>query len=185
VLDESLLDEVTALVEWPVAVVGRFDERFLTLQREVLLSTLQEHQRYFAVENAQGALLPLFITVSNIESREPLRVREGNERVVRPRLSDAAFFQAQDRRKPLVETRAGLDREARRARCEEILADLRIDPFAALPILERFDELERMRALYRFIYFGVRRGGASVADILADGAVQQRRVLRHHGDPGA
>jgi len=75
----------------------------------VLLCTLQEHQRYFAIEDDKGALLPLFITVSNIESREPARVREGNERVVRPRLSDAAFFQAQDRRKPLADSRAGLD----------------------------------------------------------------------------
>jgi glycyl-tRNA synthetase beta chain len=109
VMGDALLDEVTALVEWPVVIEGRFEEHFLALPREVLLCTLQEHQRYFAVEDAQGALLPLFITVSNIESREPLRVREGNERVVRPRLSDAAFFQAQDRRKPLAESRAGLD----------------------------------------------------------------------------
>jgi len=110
VLDESLLDEVTALVEWPVAVVGRFDERFLTLPREVLLSTLQEHQRYFAVESDNGALTPYFITISNIASREPARVREGNERVVRPRLSDAAFFQQQDRRAPLAAWREDLDK---------------------------------------------------------------------------
>jgi glycyl-tRNA synthetase beta chain len=110
VLDESLLDEVTALVEWPVAVVGRFDERFLTLPREVLLSTLQEHQRYFAIEGADGALTPFFITISNIDSREPVRVREGNERVVRPRLSDAAFFQQQDRRAPLAAWRDDLDK---------------------------------------------------------------------------
>ena len=110
VLDESLLDEVTALVEWPVAVVGRFDERFLNLPREVLLSTLQEHQRYFAIESADGALTPYFITISNIDSREPARVREGNERVVRPRLSDAAFFQQQDRRAPLAAWRDDLDK---------------------------------------------------------------------------
>jgi glycyl-tRNA synthetase beta chain len=110
VLDELLLDEVTALVEWPVAVVGRFDERFLTLPREVLLSTLQEHQRYFAIEGADGALTPFFITISNIDSREPARVREGNERVVRPRLSDAAFFQQQDRRAPLAAWRDDLDK---------------------------------------------------------------------------
>ena len=109
VMDDALLDEVTALVEWPVAVEGGFEAHFLTLPREVLLCTLQEHQRYFALEDDKGALLPLFITVSNIESREPARVREGNERVVRPRLSDAAFFQTQDRRKPLAESRAGLD----------------------------------------------------------------------------
>ena len=110
VLDGDLLDEVTALVEWPVVLEGRFDERFLALPREVLLSTLQEHQRYFAVESADGTLSPWFITVSNIESREPQRVREGNERVVRPRLSDAAFFQQQDRRQPLAASRTALDR---------------------------------------------------------------------------
>ena len=109
VLDDALLDEVTALVEWPVAVEGRFDERFLALPREVLLSTLQEHQRYFAVENDGGALTHWFITVSNIESRSPAAVRQGNERVVRPRLSDAAFFQQQDRRQPLAAWRSGLD----------------------------------------------------------------------------
>lgn len=109
VMDEQLLDEVTALVEWPVALAGRFDERFLALPREVLLSTLQAHQRYFAVESAAGALLPWFITVSNLESREPERVREGNERVVRPRLSDAAFFHEQDRRSALVSRREALD----------------------------------------------------------------------------
>jgi len=109
VLDEALLDEVTALVEWPVAIEGQFDERFLALPREVLISTLQEHQRYFAVENARGKLTNQFITVSNIESRDPARVRAGNERVVRPRLSDAAFFHEQDRRHPLHAWRQGLD----------------------------------------------------------------------------
>ncbi|MBM4229698.1 MAG: glycine--tRNA ligase subunit beta [Gammaproteobacteria bacterium] len=110
VLDDELLDEVTALVEWPVAVEGRFDERFLVLPREVLISTLQEHQRYFAVENAAGVLTNRFITISNIDSREPTRVREGNERVVRPRFSDAAFFQQQDRRQSLAAWRDGLDK---------------------------------------------------------------------------
>lgn len=107
--DEALLDEVTALVEWPVAVEGRFEERFLALPREVLISTLQEHQRYFPVEDASGALTSWFVTVSNIESRDPVRVREGNERVVRPRLSDAAFFHDQDRRQALASRRSGLD----------------------------------------------------------------------------
>lgn len=109
IMDDKLLDEVTALVEWPVIVEGRFDERFLSLPREVLLSTLQAHQRYFAVEDAGGTLTASFITVSNIDSRDPARVREGNERVVRPRLADAAFFRDQDRRQPLFAWRAGLD----------------------------------------------------------------------------
>jgi len=102
IVGDALLDEVTALVEWPVPLAGRFEERFLELPREVLISTLQDHQRYFAVEDAHGALTPWFITVSNIESREPAQVRAGNERVVRPRLADAAFFWQQDRRQSLA-----------------------------------------------------------------------------------
>ena len=105
----ALLDEVTALTEWPVALAGHFEERFLALPREVLISTLQDHQRYFPVEDAAQQLLPAFITVSNIESRDPPKVRAGNERVVRPRLADAAFFWEQDRRQPLAAHRAGLD----------------------------------------------------------------------------
>jgi glycyl-tRNA synthetase beta chain len=97
-IDDTLLDEVTALVEWPVAVAGRFEERFLQLPREVVIATIQDHQRYFAVTNTDGSLSGWFVTVSNIESRDPSKVREGNERVVRPRLSDAAFFWAQDRK---------------------------------------------------------------------------------------
>ena len=120
VLDPALLDEVTALVEWPVAIEGRFEPRFLALPREVLVSTLQEHQRYFAVEDAAGALTHRFITVSNIQSRDPVVVREGNERVVRPRLSDAAFFWDQDRRQPLAERRNGLDAVAFQARLGSI-----------------------------------------------------------------
>ena len=108
-VDEALLDEVTALVEWPSAIAGNFDARFLELPREVLISTLQHHQRYFPVQGAGGKLLAHFITVSNIESREPDKVRAGNERVVRPRLSDAAFFWSQDRKQPLAARRDALD----------------------------------------------------------------------------
>jgi glycyl-tRNA synthetase beta chain len=108
-ISEALLQEVTALVEWPVALTGRFEERFLSLPREVLISTLEDHQRYFPVEDAKGGLLPAFIAVSNIQSREPATVRAGNERVVRARLADAAFFWEQDRRQPLAARCAGLD----------------------------------------------------------------------------
>jgi len=98
---ETLYDEVAALVEWPVPVLGRFDEAFLDLPREVVVSTLTGHQRYFPIAGADGALLPGFVTVANLESREPDAVRHGNERVIRPRLADAAFFWDSDRRKPL------------------------------------------------------------------------------------
>ena len=96
-IEDALLDEVTALVEWPVPIAGRFEQRFLALPREVVIATVQDHQRYFAVQGADGRLTGDFITVSNIRSRDPVKVREGNERVVRPRLADAAFFWDQDR----------------------------------------------------------------------------------------
>jgi glycyl-tRNA synthetase beta chain len=97
-INDALLDEVTALVEWPVPLTGQFEQRFLSLPREVVIATVQDHQRYFAVQGPDGMLTGWFVTVSNIESRDPSKVREGNERVVRPRLSDAAFFWEQDRR---------------------------------------------------------------------------------------
>jgi len=109
VSDDALYDEVSALVEWPVPVRGRIDERFLALPREVLIATLQEHQRYFPLQNAEGALLPEFVTISNIQSRDPEQVRQGNERVVRPRLADAEFFWQADRKQPLAESCAKLD----------------------------------------------------------------------------
>lgn len=99
---ESLYDEVASLVEWPIPMTGRFDDEFLTLPREVIVSTLTAHQRYFPVANKSGDLLPYFITVANLESKDPERVRDGNERVIRPRLADAAFFWNNDRRTPLA-----------------------------------------------------------------------------------
>jgi len=107
-IESDLLDEVTALVEWPVPIAGRFEQRFLSLPREVVIATVQDHQRYFPVQDADGKLSGWFITVSNIESRDPSKVREGNERVVRPRLSDAAFFWDQDRKISLGEHAARL-----------------------------------------------------------------------------
>ncbi|MGB5165777.1 MAG: glycine--tRNA ligase subunit beta [Woeseiaceae bacterium] len=98
---ESLFDEVTALVEWPVPITGQFDKAFLALPREVVVSTLTGHQRYFPIEDKDGELLPNFITVANIESQDPDEVRRGNERVILPRLADAAFFWDSDKRKPL------------------------------------------------------------------------------------
>ncbi len=105
---ESLFDEVAALVEWPVPVLGKFDESFLELPREVVVSTLTGHQRYFPIADDNDALLPCFVTVANLESKEPDKVRDGNERVIRPRLADAAFFWDNDRRKALSTRREGL-----------------------------------------------------------------------------
>lgn len=100
-IDESLLDEVTGLVELPNAIVGHFDEAFLTVPPEVLISSMQDHQRYFPVVNAEEKLLPHFVTISNIMSQEPARVAHGNERVLRARLSDAAFFFETDKKETL------------------------------------------------------------------------------------
>lgn len=98
VIDEALLDEVTALVEWPVALLGDFEPRFLELPPEPLISTMKANQKYFHLVDAAGRLLPHFITICNIDSRDPAQVRAGNERVIRPRFADAAFFWEQDRR---------------------------------------------------------------------------------------
>lgn len=91
-IDPELLEEVTALVEWPVALSGAFDSGFLRVPAEALIASMKEHQKYFHLRTKGGALLPNFITVANIESPEPERIIKGNERVIRPRLSDAAFF---------------------------------------------------------------------------------------------
>ena len=100
--DEALLEEVAALVEWPVALLGNFDPEFLALPDSVLRSTMKGHQRYFPVTNSRGRLLPHFVAVANIESRKPDTVREGNERVIRPRLRDAEFFFREDLKTPLA-----------------------------------------------------------------------------------
>lgn len=102
VYSDALLDEVTGLVEWPVAITGGFDPGFLRLPEEVLIATLQGHQRYFPVRDGAGRLLPRFITTANLESRDPDQVRQGNERVILPRLADAAFFWDQDRKSTLA-----------------------------------------------------------------------------------
>jgi glycyl-tRNA synthetase beta chain len=103
VIDSNLLDEVTGLVEWPVASIGEFDDKYLKLPREVLVSTMDDHQKYFHVTSEKGKLVPLFVSVSNIKSRTPKRVRQGNERVLRARLSDAEFFWLTDQKIKLVD----------------------------------------------------------------------------------
>ena len=100
-IDEDLLEEVTALNEWPVAVVGDFDEDFLAVPSEALVSAMAGHQKYFHMLDSNGKLMAKFITISNIESTNPASVKHGNERVIRPRLADAKFFWDQDRKKPL------------------------------------------------------------------------------------
>ncbi len=100
-VDDDLLEEVTALNEWPTAVVGEFDESFLAVPPEALISAMKGHQKYFHMLDGDGRLMAKFITVSNIESVNPDSVKRGNERVIRPRLADATFFWNQDRKQPL------------------------------------------------------------------------------------
>jgi len=108
-IEDGLLDEVTALVEYPVAVCGQFDAQFLELPAEVLVMTMQENQKYFALFDKDGGLLPNFIAIANIDSRKPEVVASGNERVIRPRFADAGFFFAQDRKQGLDVMRFRLD----------------------------------------------------------------------------
>jgi glycyl-tRNA synthetase beta chain len=150
VISEALLDEVTALVEWPVPLAGRFDERFLELPPEVPIATMQDHQRYFPVRDARGALMPWFVTVANLESSDPAQIVAGNERVVRPRLSDAAFFFATDRQQRLDARLDGL----RRVTFQTQLGSLH-------------DKTERVRALARSIATAI-GGDTRLADRAAE-----------------
>ena len=108
-LADDLLDEVTGLVEWPTALRGSFDEAFLEVPSQALISAMKTHQKYFHLtRESDGALLPAFITVSNIDSQQPSEVISGNERVIRPRLSDAAFFFSNDKKTPLASRQSRL-----------------------------------------------------------------------------
>jgi glycyl-tRNA synthetase beta chain len=105
IIDEDLLDEVCALNEWPVPLVGKFDVEFLQVPAEALISSMKEHQKYFHALDGDGKIMPLFITLSNIESKDPKQVISGNERVIRPRLADAAFFFKTDKKTSLADKR--------------------------------------------------------------------------------
>ena len=133
-IEEDLLEEIAALNEWPVPITGNFDPRFLKLPPEVLITTMQTNQKYFPVKNADGSLLPNFITFSNIESSNPKSIQQGNERVVTPRLSDAEFFWNQDRKKSLAD---------------------RVDSLSSVIFQENlgtiFDKTKRVQSLAKFI----------------------------------
>lgn len=109
VIDAALLETVTALVEKPHAVLGSFDSAFLKVPQEALISSMRDHQKYFHVVDKKGALLPAFITISNIKSRSPARVRTGNERVLNARLADAKFFWESDATQTLAQRAQTLD----------------------------------------------------------------------------
>ena len=101
-LDDALLEEVTALVEWPVVLTANFEEKFLAVPAEALVHTMKGDQKYFPVYDKNGKLLPKFIFVTNIESKDPSQIISGNEKVVRPRLSDAEFFFKTDLKQTLA-----------------------------------------------------------------------------------
>ena len=101
VMPDALLDEVTALIEWPMVYRGTFDERFLDVPQECLILTMQQNQKYFALTDASGAIVNRFLVVSNMETDDPSAIIGGNERVLRARLADAKFFYDQDRKKTL------------------------------------------------------------------------------------
>ncbi|MFH0925952.1 MAG: glycine--tRNA ligase subunit beta [bacterium] len=102
VKDSLLLDLVTNLVEYPVALLGKFDQAFLKLPHEVLITSMREHQKYFSVQDQSGNLLPDFVTISNIKTTDPGEIRKGNERVLRARLADARYFFEEDKKIPLI-----------------------------------------------------------------------------------
>ena len=102
-LDDDLLDEVTALNEWPMPIAGTFEQRFLAVPQEALVATMKGNQKYFPVFDRQGRLMNHFITIANLDSTQPEVVRKGNERVVRPRLADAMFFWEQDGKRRLAD----------------------------------------------------------------------------------
>ena len=102
-MDEALLEEVSSLVEWPVVLVGSFEERFLEVPPEPLMSTMKDNQKYFPLKDAAGKLLNKFIFVANIASKDPQQIISGNEKVVRPRLTDAQFFFGVDKKTKLAD----------------------------------------------------------------------------------
>jgi glycyl-tRNA synthetase beta chain len=109
--DPGLLDEVTGLVEWPIVLIGQIDDEFMTVPAEALTTSMRSHQKYFALENADGSLAPRFAVVANIDSTEGgARIVNGNERVLRARLADARFFWDQDRKTPLADRLLALEK---------------------------------------------------------------------------
>ncbi len=134
VIDSDLLDEVTGLVELPNALAGKFEASFLNVPQEALISSMKEHQKYFHVVNDKGELLPQFITLSNLKSLDPAQVIAGNEKVIRPRLADAAFFFEQDKQVSL---------EARREKLKTVVFQAKLGTL--------FDKTERIKGLANFI----------------------------------
>ncbi|SMF14703.1 glycyl-tRNA synthetase beta chain [Alteromonadaceae bacterium Bs31] len=133
VIDEDLLNEVTALVEFPVALAGKFEKSFLSVPAEALISSMKEHQKYFHLVDNKGELLPYFITLSNLVSKDPKQVIEGNEKVIRPRLADAAFFFDTDKKTNL---------QAQRERLKNIVFQAKLGT-----VFEKTERIEQLATL--------------------------------------
>ena len=133
-IDENLLTEVTALCEWPVAIIGNFKEEYLTVPPEVLISSMQEHQKFFHLIDTNGNLTSSFITISNIKSKDANVVKTGNERVVNSRLADAAFFYNKDISQSLA---------SRRNKLKEVVFQEKLGSL--------FDKTERLKTLARYL----------------------------------
>ena len=199
ILQPGVLEEVTALVEMPVPVAGSFDSGFLRLPPEVLISTLQDHQRYFPIQK-DGELLPAFIAISNLNSAEPEQVRRGNERVVLPRLADAAFFWDQDAAIPLsdrveslktVVYQKGLGSLHDKSQRVAILADMVAGDFKAdIELVERAAKLARADLLTAMVgEFPELQGRMGYYYASSDGepeavavAIEEQYLPRHAGD---
>ncbi|MFV7784701.1 MULTISPECIES: glycine--tRNA ligase subunit beta [Shewanella] len=137
-IDENLLEEVTSLVEWPVVLTANFEEKFLDVPAEALVYTMKGDQKYFPVFDNAGTLLPHFIFVTNIESKDPAQIIAGNEKVVRPRLADAEFFFETDKKHSL---------ESRLASLETVVFQQQLGTIK--------DRVERISALAAFVAQGI------------------------------
>ncbi len=182
--DEELLDEVTSIVEWPVVLVGSFDEDFLNVPAEPLIYSMKDHQKYFPVTDTEGNLLNKFIFVSNIASKDPSQVIKGNEKVIRPRLADAEFFFKTDKKQSL---------ESRLSSLESVLFQKQLGTVKA--------KSERIASLSEFVAekigddkaLAYRAGLLSKTDLLSDMVLEFPQVqgtmgkyyAQHDGEPEA
>ena len=149
--DDDLLETVTGLVEEPSAVHGTFDQAFLELPPEVLVSEMRGHQKYFAVQTNDGKLLPAFVAVSNTKVRDPAVSRKGYERVLRARLSDGKFFFDEDRKQPL------------RSRVEKLQRRTFMDKLGT-----EYERVQRIRELALWLHGATGKGDAKVISAAAE-----------------
>lgn len=159
VASNDFLNEVNNLVEWPVALLGQFHKEYLRIPKEVLMSSMQDHQRYFQVVDRESNLLPYFVTIANIESKHPKTIVTGNERVLNARLSDAAFFFDQDQKETL---------ESRLPRLAQIVYQEKIGSL--------YDKSQRMSALAAEI---ATRIGANSTDAARAGLLAKTDLVSH------